>query len=630
MPSSKGNSTFDNGFTHVHLYKLHRGLRDAIIQDISFSDDSHWIVISSARGTNHLFAISPFGGPIGRHTHEETLTNFSRVASLVPSPKLCWWLGSRSFRANHSSLQPCSMSSPITLSVISRIKDRNAGWRGTVSDAAAAAAGRSISSSGAVTAVFHGGKSNAALSEKQNLICKKQIWIFYPSGYLIQYSLRLDNGAEGAYLNNTNSQISGACSEPIDQDLKVVVETIQKWDVFQVPNRVDREEDITSLFKLETSCSRAGRQEFGCSRNGVINPAGKDDAGNNGTVYEEKHHWHLSNAEVQMHQSKTPIWAKAEIIFHVMMPDHSIQDSVGGEVEIERIPSRVIEVKTHDLIPVFNNRSKSTNFQTNRISGSETVYSHKCKYERSADSSVDRTQSTLQAKDMDTKQTRQSSNFSLEKSQVLNGCYPCFPDLNQHKDVLCQPNVSDSPGYSTLKAPEKIVPNANNEELQEKSAFQGSKGSIMMDFPICSTAECGLMKQETLSAQNNASPKYSLIDVKYRSINSSIGAHENTHSDCAESSRSSDSNTYNYDEGNHSGALFSDTQVMDIPMQYVCKEDKHALYHGNTCSEQVLLEGKQNDDKRSKNVKQENEEGFTENLDTDGWDESLFPFCVEE
>ena len=43
----------------VHLFRLQRGFTHAVIQDISFSNDSGLIVISSSRGTSHMFEIDP-------------------------------------------------------------------------------------------------------------------------------------------------------------------------------------------------------------------------------------------------------------------------------------------------------------------------------------------------------------------------------------------------------------------------------------------------------------------------------------------------------------------------------------------------------------------------------------------
>eukprot|EP01083_Nonionella_stella_P047280 126536_1 len=45
-----------------HLYRIYRGFRYAIIRDITFSRDSKWMAVSSARGTIHVYAINREGG----------------------------------------------------------------------------------------------------------------------------------------------------------------------------------------------------------------------------------------------------------------------------------------------------------------------------------------------------------------------------------------------------------------------------------------------------------------------------------------------------------------------------------------------------------------------------------------
>jgi len=52
-----------------HMYKLQRGVTNATIQDISFSEDSRWMAVSSTRGTTHIYAINPTGGLVNIHTH---------------------------------------------------------------------------------------------------------------------------------------------------------------------------------------------------------------------------------------------------------------------------------------------------------------------------------------------------------------------------------------------------------------------------------------------------------------------------------------------------------------------------------------------------------------------------------
>jgi len=61
------NGPPQNNFRHI--YKLQRGLTNATIQHITFSDDSRWMTASSTRGTTHIFAINPAGGQVNIYTH---------------------------------------------------------------------------------------------------------------------------------------------------------------------------------------------------------------------------------------------------------------------------------------------------------------------------------------------------------------------------------------------------------------------------------------------------------------------------------------------------------------------------------------------------------------------------------
>ncbi|ORY03611.1 hypothetical protein K493DRAFT_311645 [Basidiobolus meristosporus CBS 931.73] len=45
------------------LYKLSRGYTSAYVEDIVFSADSKWLSVSTGRGTTHIYAINPYGGP---------------------------------------------------------------------------------------------------------------------------------------------------------------------------------------------------------------------------------------------------------------------------------------------------------------------------------------------------------------------------------------------------------------------------------------------------------------------------------------------------------------------------------------------------------------------------------------
>mmetsp|Transcript_12639 Transcript_12639/g.18954 ORF Transcript_12639/g.18954 Transcript_12639/m.18954 type:complete len:746 (-) Transcript_12639:2967-5204(-) len=66
MPSQTGKASKKQ---FQHLYRLHRGHRNAAIQKIAFSNDSKWIAVASRHGTVHIYGIHPHGGPVTSHTH---------------------------------------------------------------------------------------------------------------------------------------------------------------------------------------------------------------------------------------------------------------------------------------------------------------------------------------------------------------------------------------------------------------------------------------------------------------------------------------------------------------------------------------------------------------------------------
>uniref|UniRef100_A0A6I8RV18 BCAS3 microtubule associated cell migration factor n=1 Tax=Xenopus tropicalis TaxID=8364 RepID=A0A6I8RV18_XENTR len=63
-----------------HLYTLHRGETEAKVQDICFSHDCRWVVVSTLRGTSHVFPINPYGGQpcVRTHTSPRVVNRMSR------------------------------------------------------------------------------------------------------------------------------------------------------------------------------------------------------------------------------------------------------------------------------------------------------------------------------------------------------------------------------------------------------------------------------------------------------------------------------------------------------------------------------------------------------------------------
>jgi len=77
---------------------LSRGDTTAKVQDAVFSVDSRYCAVSTLRGTTHVFAVAPYGGPPSMRTHGSgvvvnRLSRFHRSAGLddplpCPNPRL--------------------------------------------------------------------------------------------------------------------------------------------------------------------------------------------------------------------------------------------------------------------------------------------------------------------------------------------------------------------------------------------------------------------------------------------------------------------------------------------------------------------------------------------------------------
>lgn len=359
IPASNGSGANSNAFdanaSHVHLYKLSRGVTRAVIQDITFSEDSHWIVVSSSRGTSHLFAISPFGGPVGPYTHGTALVD-KAVGTMVSMTAVPWWSNMDPVKSSQQASLPPPRT--VNLSVVGRIKNGNGGWRGAVSGAAAAASRRSSGSAGGVAVVFHDGGGQNLEAELRQSSLKEQLWVLSPSGHLLRYALCPSVGIEGSFSNNIASDVYGGSKETFY--LRVVVEPLQKWDVCRRPNWVEREEKIenaTVSAPAQDEVSMAGTPRYKNKRS-MGRCFGNERTGKEEMLPEEMHQWCLSNAEVQMHHSRAPIWAKPQVCFHVFtgaVNNGTLEKAdIGGETEIEIVQTRVVEVKKKDLVPVFD------------------------------------------------------------------------------------------------------------------------------------------------------------------------------------------------------------------------------------------------------------------------------------
>ncbi|KNA08340.1 hypothetical protein SOVF_163470 isoform B [Spinacia oleracea] len=323
-----GHPASDASGSCFHLYRLQRGLTNAIIQDITFSYDSRWIMISSSRGTNHLFAISPFGGNVDLQFADTCVEN--NGFSVASNQVVPWQPQPAGQILNQNNL--FASGPPVTLSVVSRIRNGNNGWKGTVNGAAAVATGKNSSLSGTVAAAFHLCKDNdmnaCALKSKYHLL------VFSPSGSLIQYALRVSFGQDAI------SGVGHAYGSAPGNDSRLMVEATQKWNICH--KRREREDNFDIYG--ENGISDSTKIQCEGTRNGYV--------ARENINAEERNQLYISEAELQMHEQQVPLWAKSESMMNDAIKIEGAKS--GGELEIENIPSRPIESRSKNLVPVFD------------------------------------------------------------------------------------------------------------------------------------------------------------------------------------------------------------------------------------------------------------------------------------
>ncbi|KAL1567049.1 autophagy-related protein 18f-like isoform X2 [Salvia divinorum] len=355
MPGSSGAAS------HVHLYRLQRGLTNAVIQDISFSSDSQWIMISSLRGTSHLFAISVSGGLVSFQSTDSHSSARNREFSLMTRPAVHGSPNSGLQVLTQQSV--CASGPPVNLNAVSRIRNGSNGWRNTVNGAAAVATGRSSSLSGAVASVFHNCKGDGMHGDQSSLMKNYYLLVFSPSGSVVQYVLHSSPALDGVMT------LPGASLTPesgIDYDARLMVEAMQKWNICQKQNRKERGDNVDIYGENGNSDSSKVYPEIMRHENGAFsNVSGLTI--NENIVSEEKHHMYISEAELQMHQKQNLVWTRSEVYFQLIRNVDLNEGDRGGEIEIERFPVRMLEARSKDLVPIFD-YLQNPNYQRERIS----------------------------------------------------------------------------------------------------------------------------------------------------------------------------------------------------------------------------------------------------------------------
>lgn len=336
--------------SHVHLYKLRRGITSAVIQDICFSQYSQWVSIVSSKGTCHIYVLSPFGGECGLQLQNSHVDG----PNLVPVLSLPWWSTSFS-TVNQQTLSP---PPPVTLSVVSRIRTGNSGWLNTVSTAASSAAGMGSTPSSAISAVFHCSIPSGLEPKRSKTNALEHLLVYSPSGHVIQYELTPSMGL-GLETTDIASRSGSASLVHIqDEELRVKAQSLQWWDVCRRADWPEREECIKGI----TSHRKDSSETSDCEDN---------DSVGKGEEPHERYTLYLSKAEVQIDYGRMPTWQNSKIHFFAMNlvaadKQRSTADSFGGEIEIEKVPCYEIEIKRKDLLPVFEHFHKVNADWSNR------------------------------------------------------------------------------------------------------------------------------------------------------------------------------------------------------------------------------------------------------------------------
>ena len=273
-----------------------------VIQDISFSVDSNWIMISSSRGTNHLFAINPLGGSINLPSADASFTGKSNGLGGTTRSAIHWLPNSNPQMPNHQS-------TPVTLSAVSRIRNGNNSWRGTVSGAAAAATGRVSPLSGAVASSFHNCKGKASYLDCSSSKAKYHLLVFSPSGCMIQYALRISTGLDSMA---AVSGLNAAYESGLEYDARLVVEANQKWNICQKQNRRETEDNI-DIYGDNGSADSNKIYPEGAKKGKTVFPEVRGPGTKGKITPEDDHHLYIAEAELQMHEARNPLWAKPEV-----------------------------------------------------------------------------------------------------------------------------------------------------------------------------------------------------------------------------------------------------------------------------------------------------------------------------
>lgn len=275
-----------------------------VIHDICFSQYSQWITIVSSRGTCHIFILSPFGGDSSFQQQSPCCNG----PTLAPNLTMPWWSAS-SFIMDQQFLLP----SPLTLSVIGRIKNCSFGWLNTLNTVAASTTGKVSTPSGALAAVFHNSINHFIPTAQAVTNSLEHLLVYSPSGHLIQHQLVPSPELESC--GGSSGSGSGPLLQFQDEELHVIAEPIQWWDVCRRSNWVEREQNIPqSIFDNQQNVEIFLCKSTSDEIHGSQSVSSTKAATNEPVKAHVRSHGYLSNAEVQVCSGRISVWQKSEVI----------------------------------------------------------------------------------------------------------------------------------------------------------------------------------------------------------------------------------------------------------------------------------------------------------------------------
>lgn len=333
-----GSAGFNAKGSYIHLYRLQRGITNAVItrldtfhvylsylvhiikifglcslyqviQDINFSDDSKWIVISSSRGTSHLFALTSFEEATELQSREITFANNLHGSDFMTNS-----LGNSlhsSSSPKHIHLSLFSSGTPVTLTAVSRIRNGNPCLKGTVCGAAAAATGKVSPSYGVIASAFHNCNGSQIHAESSSLMSTYYLLVFSPAGSVIQYVLRQCNGED--YGTNLSALDNCSYQSIHEANSRLDVEAFHKWDVCHKRNRRDRGDNV-DIYGDQANNWSSNHFQMEIKKGTNIPFADASVDKKIKLSREENLHMYLSEVELQAHEAKTPLWTKSEVL----------------------------------------------------------------------------------------------------------------------------------------------------------------------------------------------------------------------------------------------------------------------------------------------------------------------------